>query len=77
MPVQNASILFKLLHGNEILGARYMIEYFVEDSKSDENHSKILQNHIVSEVDDLPVRAFLEAMTLVVGAKRIYFFQSF
>ena len=51
--VQNSSILFKLFHGNEILGAHYMIEYFVKDSKSDENHSKILQNQIVSEVDDL------------------------
>ena len=59
------------------LCARYALEYSVETPKFDENHSKILQNHIVSEVDDLPVRAFLEAMTLVVGAKRIYFFQSF
>ena len=45
--------LFKLFHGNEILGAHYMIEYFVKNSKSDENHSKILQNHIVTEVDNL------------------------
>ena len=50
-------ILFKLVDGNKILRARgcarYAVEYSVENSNFDENHSKILQNHIVIELDDL------------------------
>ena len=70
--MQNASILFKLFDGNKILGA---LEYSGENPKFDENGSKILQNHIVIEFDDL--RASFWVMTLVDGAKRIYFIQAF
>ena len=56
--------------GNKLLGARTVaLKYSVENSKFDENHSKILQNHIVIEIYDL--RASFQAMTLVDGAKRI------
>ena len=33
--------------------ARYELEYSVEKPKFDENRSKILQNHIVNEVDEV------------------------
>ena len=57
------------------LRVRYALEYSGENPKFDENRSKILQNHIVIELDDL--RASFWVMTLVDGAKRIYFIQAF
>jgi len=48
--VQNASILLKFFDGNKILGA---LEYSGKNPKFDENHFKILQNHIVIALDDL------------------------
>ena len=51
------------------------LKYFGENPKFDENCSKILQNHIVSEVGDL--RAIFKVVTLVDGENHVYLFNFF